>query len=296
MKIAIFGGGFGLYGYLPALIQTCQATVLLPDRYQPIVKERQDICKYYDKIQWEKDESILGKCNGVVIALPPTQQYNLVKKCLLYKNITHYFLEKPLAASPVLAAEIHDSLRSLHKSFRIGYYFRYTAWAKTLLQQARGAKSIRWNFRAHHYHQQIQTWKRLHEQGGGALRFYGIHLIALMAEAGYQDVSFSNVKGNNPQEAEVWDAEFTGKDLTPCQVSVASNCPEPSFIVKDADDQVYSAIEPFQVKNNEVSGISDQRIPYIQENILDLFHNKENPDHWYHHTNVLWHKIERLQS
>jgi len=39
--------------------------------------------------------------------------------------------------------------------------------------------------KADHFKNNKDNWKRDHKQGGGPLRFYGIHLIAVLAELGY---------------------------------------------------------------------------------------------------------------
>ena len=43
---------------------------------------------------------------------------------------------------------------------------------------------ISWNFHAHHYKNEINTWKRNPLQGGGAFKFYGTHLVYLLANIG----------------------------------------------------------------------------------------------------------------
>ncbi len=292
MRVTILGGGFGLYGYLPALLQSCQATVILPTRYQEHFKARDDIRSLSHKIEWLDDqETILSLCDAVVFALPPEQQFKWVQKSLAHKNISHLFLEKPLASTPQLGHALLDQLESSGKKFRIGFNFRYTDWGKALLNNTHPIHRIQWHFRAHHYANNIQTWKRSHTTGGGALRFYGIHLIALLAEAGYCNVNLSRIQAKQTDEVENWQAELTGANLPVCQLSVHTNSDDTRFLVANNSGSLYADLQPFQVQKN-TNDIMDKRIPYLVEGLLDLF-QKENAYYpWYRQANLLWSNIE----
>jgi len=289
MKVTILGGGFGLYGYLPALVQSCQVTVVLPTRYQATLESRKDVRGFANQIEWVHDQdAILDICDAVVFALPPKQQFDWVKKCLMRKNITHLFLEKPLASSPQLADELLNLLETSNKKFRIGYNFRYTNWGKAFLNNSNPIQSVNWDFRAHHYANNIQTWKRVHADGGGALRFYGIHLIALMAEAGYKDVNFSQISS----EAETWKAVLTNTLDATCNISVATNTNNIGFLVGNNNTIVHSGLDPFQSLSH--TDVMDKRIPFLVEGLTDLFGDTETYYAWYKQVNLLWHKIEAL--
>lgn len=294
MKVAILGAGFGLYGYLPALLQIANTTPILPTRYQERIKARKDISRFYNVIEWvSDDEALLEICEGIIIALPPTEQYKLAKKCLGLKNISHMFLEKPLAPSPAFADDLLNDLESSGKKFRLGYNFRYTPWGQDVLKNAKGIKSVIWSFRAHHYIQNIQTWKRQHDEGGGAIRFYGIHLIALLAELGYNDVSYSKVKEKNKNEVESWDTELIGTNLPPCRISIVSDSEDNKFIVCDGSGHEYSFLQPFQTMIPQEDNLMDQRIPFLADGLLDVFQNDKPFYDWYYKVNSLWSNIER---
>lgn len=296
MKTTILGRGFGLYGYLPALLQLSSATVILPITYQKTILSRDDIRHLYSQIEWESDfDRILSSCDGVVMALPPLQQTEWIEKCLKYKNITHYFLEKPLASSPEAGKKILDLLQVSGNKFRIGYNFRYTNWGQSILNRSHSAEKIVWNFRAHHYAKDIQTWKRLHDEGGGALRFYGIHLIALLAEAGYSDVIFSQISGSQSGEAEQWSAELSGANLPNCKISVATHSDTVEFVVQNKTNDIYRDSQPFQLMQSTDRSM-DQRIPFLMEGLSDLFTKPGQSYAWYIQANLLWHKIEASLS
>ncbi len=292
MKITILGRGFGLYGYLPALFKAGNFTIILPIAYQEQFKIRKDIASFYNGIEWvNQGENILELCEGVIIALPPIQQYMWVKKCLNYERISHILLEKPVAVSPLLANKLLDNLKVAGKKFRIAYNFRYTDWGQSMLCHAEGVKNIFWDFQANHYMKNIQTWKRLHEQGGGALRFYGIHLIALLSELGYNNVSYSEVKFKE-NEVENWEAELTGVNLSPCTLSVASNSKHTRFWIQDADDKIHSISSPFQTIQQKKEIVMDERIPFLTKCLSDLFHKSHSHCEWYRKANLLWENVE----
>ena len=50
MKYLIFGSGFGLYGYLPAVYKKYKSKVYLPIKYQQFLNSRKDIRGFYNKI------------------------------------------------------------------------------------------------------------------------------------------------------------------------------------------------------------------------------------------------------
>lgn len=296
MKITILGGGFGLYGYLPALIQGGYGQVVLPARYQERILTRNDIRRFYNEIEWVSDRhAVLDMCDGVIIALPPTQQYEAVMDCIKKRNISYLLLEKPLAVSPEHSHILLECLESSEKTFRLGYNFRYTDWGKKLLSQAVGANNITWHFCAYHYAHHVHNWKRVHSQGGGALRFYGIHLIAIMAEAGYRDVRFSSFPRNNLDEVEHWTAELIGTDVPNCMLTVATKSNDPLFQIQYGNHDKCSLSQPFQTERNR-DHLIDDRVSFLMEGLADLFSNPVRFYPWYKQANLLWHNIETAQS
>ena len=68
----ISGSGFGLYGYLPALILNLNEKVILPKKYRAIIKARADISNLIPTIIWaENFDDALLKADSLVLALPP---------------------------------------------------------------------------------------------------------------------------------------------------------------------------------------------------------------------------------
>lgn len=294
MKVAILGGGFGIYGYLPALA-ACGATPVLPFRYRETLAGRPDVKAFLNAVKWgaqgENDEELISRCKGIIMALPPARQVGWAEHCLAQPSISYLLLEKPLAVTPAQAQTLLMALRASHKTFRIGYNFRHTPWGKALLAPGTAAPiRIQWSFRAHHYLHQVDTWKRHHSKGGGALRFFGIHLVALLAERGYTRSVSSQIKAALADEAESWQAVFTGPGLPDCHVEVNTNAGKSAFAVTDAHGHATLLNQPFQGVTPSTGG--DQRIPLLQEILADLLHGPAQAPAWYEASLALWQSVE----
>jgi predicted dehydrogenase len=291
MKIGILGGGFGLYGYLPSLISGGHH-VLLPTRYLERVRRRDDIRALGAQVEWSADEkAMLQRCVGVVVALPPTEQRRWVEQCLVHENIRYLFLEKPLDVSPALADVLLDKLKESGRDFAVGYHFRYTDWGKALLRGSEGAQRIDWRFRAHHYVRGLDTWKRRPTEGGGALRFYGIHLVALLAELGYEAVAASEILSTRASEAEAWRATMTGEGLPPCRVEVNSDADATEFVVRHGKGGVTRLTDPFQGRTDPQPGV-DRRAPFLVDAVREAIASPRRDDSLYRKVNRLWASIE----
>ncbi|MFZ0219872.1 MAG: Gfo/Idh/MocA family oxidoreductase [Candidatus Aquirickettsiella sp.] len=269
--------------------------IILPIRYQKYFKLRDDLRPFFNNVEWvNDDENILRICEGVIIALSPTLQYSCVKKCLNYSNISHLLLEKPLAVTPYLANDLIDKLEHSRKKFRIAYNFRYTDWGRNLLRSSGGLKNIFWDFQAHHYRLNVQTWKRQHTEGGGALRFYGIHLIALLSELGYNKVFFSETKAKQYSEVDSWQAEIRGINLLPCVLNINTDNKITRFTIKYNDMKLWTIMHPFQITTSSIkTNRLDQRIPFLIQSLNDLFYEEKIFYEWYKTTNSLWYDIEQ---
>lgn len=236
MIVGILGSGFGLYGYLPAAAACSGVRILLPGRYRPKLDSRPELAEFSARVDWAADDAdVLSRATALIVSRRPADQVELVRHATACPNLTHLLLEKPLAPEPEAAAGLLDDVDRAGKRLRIGFTFRLTPWAHDLKAWLAGSGcdslAIEWRFRAHHYSHGVATWKRRHPEGGGALRFYGIHLIALLAELGYATVSESHVRARLRDEAESWTATLAGPGLPPCRILVDSDSPTASFEV-----------------------------------------------------------------
>ncbi len=303
-SFAIFGSGFGLYGYLPALV-SCGQNVLLPKRYYFRFLERSELSHCHKNITWIDDEkTLITKAQGVVFALPPQQQYELAMQCLNIHSLNYFILEKPLAKDPSSAQVLLNTLINKDKTFRLGYVFRFTSWGKhikEILQDNHQIASltIRWQFMAYHFREHLETWKRYQHAGGGIIRFYGIQIIAVLAEIGYHNVVYSHIRGSTEYESDYWSAVFRGNNLPDCTVIIDSRCVEACFDVEWYDMGLQELtsltyLDPFESTHQNTLGSLDQRIPILQQLYRSLFNNDVSVYTWYQAIIHLWHEVEDI--
>jgi hypothetical protein len=304
---AILGSGFGLYGYMPAIIDGLSERVVLPERYRPRFSSRPELAKFGGEIAWVPSEAdALKLASGVVLALRPVDQMHWIPKCLAEPGIEHLLLEKPLATSPLLANQICERLIESGKNFRIGYLFRYTGWGRKLASalsagERTGQVRILWRFMAHHNRLNLATWKRVPDEGGGVIRFYGIHLIALLAELGYREVKMSQAFGNEANEPEKWVSVFSGAFLPDLNIEIDTNSSAELFQldVEKATGvaankcNTYSLSSPFELTTDSTKDTSlDSRVPDLIQLARSLRDGSSAPRDWYTETIKLWKKAE----
>jgi predicted dehydrogenase len=308
--VGIVGSGFGLYGYLPALVEVGKKNVILPDRYKDKFLARSELKIYADYIHWVSDDGdMFEMADTIVLALPPEYQLDLVKKLIRFNNIRSLLLEKPLAVSPEKSSQLLDELEIFNKKFRISYNFRFTTWGARiadLLKDSNHANNINqvcisWEFLAPHYRNNALVWKRFNSSGGGALRFYGIHIIALLAELGYTKVSFSKKIGSNSNEVTKWVAIFLGDGLPNCDVVVDSAAIKDKFIVTTSVGNkksiLFDKLTPFDcTEHSHVFSGQDKRLPYLMDLCKTLFDEADNSYVWYKNTIELWRLVEDVSA
>ena len=187
-RFAILGSGFGLYGYMPALIAVGRGPVFTLERYRNVVRSRTELRKYEQRLVFvNQRDDLIAHCNRMVIALRPADQAGLLDELLVREWQGALFLEKPVAPTPAQSITLLQRLKAAHLPFRIGFTFLYTSWFAELAKVIRHLDAtpfnltFNWNFCAHHYRTGKETWKRYVAEGGGCLRFYGIHIVALLA-------------------------------------------------------------------------------------------------------------------
>ena len=293
MNVAILGSGFGLYGYLPALLAQ-QCRVLLPERYRVIVEGRTELSGLAAEIRWVADEKeAIDLAEALVIARRPADQADLLAEILDKPRLKRLLLEKPLAPNPAVAAKLQDRIEASGKIIRMGYTFAFTDWGESLVARAgasNGDMRMRWTFRANHYAADRPTWKRFDAQGGGALRFYGIQLICLLAKLGYDTVLSSSVTSAHSSEAESWRAKLVNSAGSRCDLEVDSNSEHSEFSV-EAPSSVVSLPDPFA---GQPAGVQDRRVPVLSSMCRELLTSEETPHLWYARTIALWRAIEEV--
>jgi predicted dehydrogenase len=306
--IAILGSGFGLYGYLPALVKGCGQRVVLSERHREPFHERRELARFADDVQWERDEaSVLDRADGVVLALQPSHQSEWIPRCLIRHNLECILVEKPLAPSPEAAGALLEDLARSGKVIRIGYTFRYTDWGQRIraaLKQAGESRRlfIQWSFLAHHFRHDLRNWKRFTDSGGGAIRFYGIQLIALLAELGYEVVISSHTFGNSIDVIEKWTASFRGPGLPECEVAVDTRSAIEKFgasffnSAREPGTVLADLIDPFESTTTAGWEGLDRRVPSLSRLCRSLWEQTTAEDVWYKATIDLWRSVEERAS
>lgn len=299
---AIFGSGFGLYGYLPALIG-CGQCVVLPERYRERFLARTELARFSGDIEWAADEAAaLARADGVVVALRPGDQAAWIPRCVTQPRLARLMLEKPLAQTPDEALRLQKLLSESGKSFRIGYTFCGTPWAadvrEFVAQDRGGLLAIDWRFMAHHYRHDLPNWKRSHPQGGGAIRFYGIQLIAVLAEIGYREVAESCSFGPSEQEIVRWTATVAGNGLPDCRLVVDCRSDVTEFVVQAQSPhgprkRLFGNRDPFgDDARMATSDALDSRVGLLEELIKPLLQPGSGGPAWYDDVLLLWQNIE----
>jgi hypothetical protein len=274
--LGILGSGFGLYGYLPAAIALGFSPILCPVRYQYKIFSRDELKKFNEKISWvDTDQDLIEMATTLVISKRPSDQFNELPNYLSQRQLKKIIFEKPLAIDPVAALKMLAMVKASGKQCTAGFTFRFTPWA-TLLQLRLTSNLLKkevwllqWHFMAHHFSAELLNWKRDNAQGGGVLRFYGIHVIALLAELGYTEVVSSEVLNSpNDEVYSAWHAVFHGPELPEFRVEIDSHSDSTSFILKNLNKNaiLYKAQDPFKMPLNQIheAGL-DPRCIYLQE-------------------------------
>jgi hypothetical protein len=160
--------------------------------------------------------------------------------------------------------------------------------------------SVNWGFLAHHFRHDLRNWKRFSETGGGAIRFYGIQIIALLAEAGYRDVSLSSAFGASPDEVEKWIAAFSGPGLPECNIVLDTRASANEFRVEQTPGSnggqkgIFADLgDPFDSDGGtRDSNENDRRVLLLGLMCRSLLEEGVDVPDWYDATIRLWRKTE----
>lgn len=296
----IIGSGFGIYGYLPALLEAFEEDVILPLSYQDKLLARSELVQFLPRICWvgTPDEA-LSKSTGLVLATTPARQLTIASGLLGHANIKKLILEKPLAPSPQLASLILSNVMSADIECRIGYTFLYCDWYSKVdwkaIENSSDEITLRWTFMAHHFLHHIQTWKRRHNDGGGVLRFYGIHIIALLASLGYSGLEYSVLDGQVKGEPERWKAIFVEDHLPNFTVELDSFSENKEFSIyrQDAETShnLLSLQDPFGAEKSLKE--QDVRLHPLTHLISSLDAPNASFYKLYESINALWSRVEQ---
>lgn len=301
MIFTVRGGGFGLYGYVPALLAREADSVVLPLSYRLPMTTRVELRSYVDRIRWVSTrEGADALAEAVVVAIPPRAQQTAAIEAIRRDNVRSVVLEKPIAPSPAAAKSVLQAIRNAGKQVRVGYTFLFTDWYQTLASQARDRSDdiqVEWTFKAHHFANDLPLWKRRADDGGGVVRFYGIHLIALLAKLGYERVLESATSGAMADEPEKWRARFRGPGSRICDVLVDSRAAHGAFRIfaKNVPRPIVEFSSPFD-RQDTVACQDDPRIPALRRLVTSLADDDLEWLRFYEAANDLWSQVEEVNE
>ena len=275
--IGILGSGFGLYGYLPAICQHYpNSKVLLVKSAKDKAYLRPELTKYLHRITWiETIKEIIENVNLLVVSYPPYEVQKLTKLIVNSKTIKSVIIEKPVCESPKKSLDFVNQIEKSGKKIISSFLFVYAEWINVMKSDDNN-KSIEWKIVNTN---SKDSWKWNPNLGGGVLRFYGIHIIAICAlfNCKLKELKFNKL---NDFEAVFANSYFTVE----AHITYIEN--ESMFILND--NLIYSS--PFGISEEKI--LEDYRVPFLVKLFEDLegnyiFLNKLLKD-----TISLWSEIE----
>mgnify|MGYP001212670852 FL=1 len=180
-KVGILGGGFGLYGYLPAFANL-QFEIFTLSKYENFIKKRPDLSKYIDKVNFLNEEKELIKnVDYINIARNPESQYQFLIHNKPY-SFKHLYIEKPIAHQTIAYKKCIENFETENTSFSVFYSLTYMDWYNNIIEEIQQEidkeYTILWKIK-----QKSSSWKQDISRGGGMLKFYGIHFIQMFIDA-----------------------------------------------------------------------------------------------------------------
>lgn len=266
-KVGILGSGFGLYGYLPCFLNNKHKVYTLL-RYKKKILLRKDLRKYEKKINFIRDTNeLLENSDIIVIAKRPSDQEYIIKKIIEKKLfLKEYFFEKPFCSSPLKSIHYFNLLIKQKVKFRIGYLFFYTKFYRKFFKNKNKNLELIWKFKSFDLNKKKLTWKLIHKNGGGIIRFYAIHFFPLLSVIGKNwKITKSKIftKKNFPIS---WEFECFFK-LKKLSIYLDINSTNNNFIFESAKKKIYRSCSPFgaiaNIKNQ------DYRIKFLKKLIND---------------------------
>ena len=244
----------------------------------------------------QKPNGNLEYASGLVCAIPPLYQQEQIHKVLNKKNIREVILEKPLAVSPRESRRMINKLQLMPISYRIGYTFLQTDWFGRLKLVSEIDIRMKWEFNAHHFLNEVNTWKRYHSKGGGVVRFYGIHLIPILYQLNFHEIVSSRIVNYSMNQPSSWKLKMNNKEDYSFQIEISTNSNCNRFIIEAIDqnnttETICSIGNPFS-ENINILSLQDKRIAYLEKLIKTLKDRNMQYVDLYKETNNIWERIE----
>ena len=97
LSFGIIGGGFGVYGWLQAILNNKSKKIITLEKYKNAILKKINLKK--KKIFFKQNvEDIIIDSNIIIIAKRPNDQFDIIKKNIKILKNKHLILEKPIAS------------------------------------------------------------------------------------------------------------------------------------------------------------------------------------------------------
>ena len=282
MKSIIFGSGYGIYVYLPA-IHKFSKIIYLKKKYQKSFNKRKNISKLNDKIIWyNQSHKIISKIDHIIIAKRPKDQLKIINKLDFNKlKIKRLFLEKPISNNPLNSLKLIQYLESKKINFNVGFLFKFIDWYNFFKKNKKksGKYKILWKIKIN---KKNESWKYNTKDGGGLLRFYGIHLLRFLFDNEFINIKKKVIKKNfllliakdNENNLIQIEACFSNKN---------------KFLVKNNNRIIYESLNPFL---NKIKKYDDPRIGFVSRYIKEALKGNKTNYKYEKDFILFWKKIE----
>ena len=267
-QLLVLGGGFGLYGYLPAAL-TLNWRVSTLERYRNFLNNRTELVDLVNQISFVEEDSLdFDLYDGIVVARNPIEQFEFVQQSSGFKG--HYFLEKPIGASLNSSLELLNILETRESPFSIAYLFRYQDWYKKILADSDDDYHLSINWKIPRV--ENTSWKSEDSFGGGLLSYYGIHLLALIVELKSQSEIESLQLFYKPDILRIDSGE--GSKVFHIELSTASSPAFEISLSSQGGSYHWSGASPFG--SAPIAGIPDPRIPALAQYLSESWEQKDS--------------------
>lgn len=266
-EFGILGSGFGMYGYLPALLNSGHEVITLSE-YKAKLELRPELAKFIDQVTFTSEQEILDSCENLVIAKDPPSQYQLLSKNQF--QCRRLFLEKPLAPNISQHKEMLEVLESQNINFSVGYLFKFTSWWKSIASDILLGHSLEveidWRLG------RPPGWKNSPQDGGGLVAFYAIHFAPIL---NFPGISIDHLisKGSNKLSFVLTNHDDIKLHI---RLEYADKNAFSIFSMGTFNQKtlLYAGDSPFGAKPS--FGEVDPRIPFLEEYIAEVFSENDH--------------------
>ena len=247
-SVAILGKGFGLYGYLPAVIESRKySTIYTLEKYKDFILSRDDIKHYFKKLSFCDEEDIInGNSEELILCRRPVDNFKIISKMNKVKKL---YIEKPIAESPKKANNLLNLIQNKCDIFSTNYIFLILEWYDFLSININNYWLIEWNFKAHYNLHKVSNWKSKKKFGGSLISFYGIHFIALAVSLNFRNLKFSKLINGS-----YWECILNSDYSKSLKIKINCDSNHNSFRIVADEKNLFVSQDPFskEIKNKNL--------------------------------------------